>query len=116
YVIERCSGAGCSNYQPLTTVGAVLLYDDTGLSPSTAYGYRIVARDAAQNVSLTPATASATTQAPPDTQRPTTPGSPAAAAQNATTIRLTWTAASDNVGVVGYMIRRCAGSGCSNFA
>src|SRR6185436_11228086 len=27
-----------------------------------------------------------------------------------------WSAATDNVGVTGYRVERCAGSGCSNFA
>jgi len=116
YVIERCTGASCSNYAPLTTVGPVTLFDDTGLSASTTYGYRIVARDAALNTSLTPTTTSGTTQAPPDTSKPTQPGGFAASSQNATTIRLTWNASTDNVGVIGYMLERCTGAGCINFA
>src|SRR5205823_4762098 len=33
-----------------------------------------------------------------------------------TQVNLTWTASTDNVGVTGYMIERCQGTGCSNFA
>jgi hypothetical protein len=31
-------------------------------------------------------------------------------------INLNWTASTDNVGVASYLVERCAGSGCSNFA
>ena len=31
-------------------------------------------------------------------------------------VNLTWTAATDDVGVTGYRVERCSGSGCSNFA
>jgi chitodextrinase len=41
-----------------------------------------------------------------DTQAPTAPGSFAAAQASSSSINLTWTASSDNVGVTGYEIRR----------
>src|SRR5258705_10692652 len=31
-------------------------------------------------------------------------------------ITVTWNSSSDDVGVTGYLIERCAGAGCSNFA
>ncbi|MDQ1034228.1 mannan endo-1,4-beta-mannosidase [Streptomyces sp. V3I8] len=43
---------------------------------------------------------------PGDTQAPTTPGTPAASAVAATSVTLTWTAATDNVGVTGYDVVR----------
>ena len=30
-------------------------------------------------------------------------------------VNLSWTASTDNVGVTGYRVERCAGSGCTNF-
>ena len=42
----------------------------------------------------------------PDTQAPTTPGTPVASEVTASSARLTWTASSDNVGVTGYDIVR----------
>ena len=45
--------------------------------------------------------------APIDTEDPTTPGSPAAVASSSSQITLTWTAATDNVGVTGYRIDHC---------
>jgi hypothetical protein len=44
FAIERCSGAGCSNFAPLTTVGAnVKTFSNTGLAASTSYTYRVKA-------------------------------------------------------------------------
>jgi mannan endo-1,4-beta-mannosidase len=44
-----------------------------------------------------------------DTQAPTTPGTPTASAVAATSVTLTWTAATDNVGVTAYDIVRVSG-------
>ncbi|MFD2686534.1 cellulase family glycosylhydrolase [Streptomyces phyllanthi] len=46
---------------------------------------------------------------PADTQAPTAPGTPAASAVTATSVRLTWAAATDNVGVTGYDVVRVSG-------
>ncbi len=51
----------------------------------------------------------------PDVQPPTAPGSLIATGVSSTQIALSWTAATDNVGVVGYRIERCQGSGCAAF-
>ena len=61
YRVERCQGSGCSNFTQIsTTIGT--LYDDTGLSPSTSYSYRVRATDAAGNLSGYSNNSSATTQ------------------------------------------------------
>jgi len=51
-----------------------------------------------------------------DTQAPTPPGRLSASATSSTQINLTWTAATDSVGVTGYRIERCQGPNCANFA
>src|SRR5207253_2237020 len=86
------------------------------LAASTTYGYRVRATDAANNLGPYSGVASATTQAPPDTQPPTAPGTPTPTVVSASQIDLTWPAATDNVGVTGYFIERCAGAGCSTCA
>ncbi|MGW0568442.1 cellulase family glycosylhydrolase [Streptomyces tauricus] len=48
---------------------------------------------------------------PGDTQAPTAPGTPSASAVAATSVNLTWTAATDNVGVSAYDIVRVGGGG-----
>jgi chitodextrinase len=39
-----------------------------------------------------------------------------ATAQSSSQINLSWTAATDNVGVTGYRVERCQGAGCSSFS
>jgi hypothetical protein len=48
-----------------------------------------------------------------DTTPPSIPTTLTATAQSATSITLTWAASTDNVGIAGYDIRRCSGSGCT---
>jgi chitodextrinase len=114
YRVERCSGVSCTAFaqigKPTTTT-----YSDTGLTASTSYSYRVRATDAAGNLSAYSSTVSATTQAPPDTQAPTVPSGLTATAVSSSQINLSWAASTDNVGVTGYRVERCAGAGCSNF-
>jgi outer membrane protein assembly factor BamB len=51
-----------------------------------------------------------------DTTPPTQPGTLSANAVSASEVDLSWGASTDNVGVTGYRIERCQGSGCTNFA
>ena len=72
YRVERCQGAGCSNFvQVATPTGAS--FNDTGLAAATSYSYRVRAADAAGNLSGYSSVQSATTQAGPDTQPPSVP-------------------------------------------
>jgi chitodextrinase len=114
YRIERCSGASCSTFAQIAT-SASASYSDTGLTAATAYTYRIRATDAANNVSSYSSTASATTSAPADTTAPSAPTGLSATASSSTQINLSWAASSDDVGVTGYLVERCQGSGCSTF-
>lgn len=42
FQIQRCQGAGCTNFSLLTTVGAnVTSYNNTGLTAGTSYRYRV---------------------------------------------------------------------------
>ena len=88
----------------LVTTTTSLTFTDTGLSPSTTYGYEVRAIDAATNAS-TPATASATT-ATLDTTAPTTPTGVSATKGKGRRVDVRWNAASDNVAVTGYWVYR----------
>ena len=79
YRIERCQGAGCSNFVQIATTSATT-YPNTGLSASTSYSYRVRAQDAVPNVGHYSNTVSATTVAPPDTEPPSAPGTLSATA------------------------------------
>jgi hypothetical protein len=115
YQIERCQGPGCSSFAQIAPTGATTTsYDDTSVGGSTSYGYRVRAVDGAGNLGPYGNTAAATTPTA-DTTPPTAPTGLAATAVSATRVDLSWTAASDDVGVTGYRIERCSGAGCSSF-
>jgi hypothetical protein len=61
--------------------------------------------------------ASAPVPPPPstDTTPPSTPSSLTANAVSSTSVNLSWTASTDNVGVTGYRVERCQGAACSDF-
>jgi fibronectin type 3 domain-containing protein len=114
YLVERCQGAGCNTFTQITNQAGTS-FNDTGLTASTSYSYRVRATDAAGNLSGYSNTATATTLTP-DTTPPTAPSNLLATAASSTQINLTWTASTDNVGVTGYLVERCQGAGCINFA
>ena len=114
YLVERCQGAGCTNFAQIATPSGTT-YNDTALSVGTAYSYRVRATDGTGNLSPYSNVASATTQSV-DTQPPTAPSNLTATAINGSQINLGWTASTDNVGVTGYLIERCQGAGCTSFA
>ena len=76
-------------------------YGFSGLTCGTSYTLGVEAYDTAGNASGT-ATVSASTAACPDTTPPSTPTGLATTVVGQTSITLSWTASSDNVGVTGY--------------
>lgn len=80
----------------------------TGLTASTAYSMTVRAKDAAGNVSAASTALSVTTSAGADTTAPSAPTGLTSSAITATSFTLTWTAATDNVGVTGYDVFRNA--------
>lgn len=78
----------------------------TGLTASTTYTFNVKAKDAAGNASANSNTVSVTTLAPvPDTTAPTAP-TLSASGTTATSTNLSWSGATDNVGVTGYDVYR----------
>ena len=114
YRIERCEGAGCSNFAEIA-LGTSTSHMDVGLNPSTSYSYRVRAADAVPNVGPYGNTATAVTLTPPDTEAPSAPGALSATPFSTSRIDLTWGAATDNVGVTLYRVESCTGTGCSDF-
>ncbi len=115
YLIQRCQGASCTGFAQIGT-STTNSYTDTGLTASTSYSYKVEATDAAGNLSGFSSTATATTSAAPDTTPPTAPTALSASVASPTQINLSWGASTDNVGVTGYLMERCQGSGCSSFS
>jgi hypothetical protein len=112
FKIERCTGAGCSNFAQIAAVGAnVTSYSNTGLTASTSYSYRVRAYNAAGDSDYSN-TASAVTQAAP--ALPAAPTNLFATVASKSQINLSWTDHADNE--TGFLIERCKGSTCTNFA
>lgn len=116
YRVYRCQGAGCTN---LTQIGQINSPEThvtlIGLQPSTSYTHAVRAVDAQTNFSEFSNLATAVTLTEPDTVPPTVPTGLVASPIDASTIKLTWTASTDDVGVWAYEIERCTGPGCANF-
>ena len=115
YRVERCLGASCTSFAQVATPTGTS-FADSGLTAGTSYRYRLRAVDAAGNLSGYSTVASASTTVATDTQAPTVPSNPAAAANGSSAINLNWTTSTDNVGVAGYRVERCLGASCTSFA
>src|SRR5215475_12480900 len=90
-----------------TQVGtsAATSFTVTGLAPSSTHTYTAQAVDAANNVSAASNAVTVTTDPPVvDTTAPTAPTNLSVASKTSTTVSLSWTASTDNVGVTGYRI------------
>jgi hypothetical protein len=110
YLVQRCEGAGCTNFAQVGA-SATTTYNDTGLTASTIYGYRVRASDAAGNVGPFSNVASTITQGPP-----TAPGNLTATPASMVQVTLNWTASASSFGLANYIVQRCQGAGCTNFA
>ncbi|PJE64651.1 MAG: hypothetical protein COU90_02305 [Candidatus Ryanbacteria bacterium CG10_big_fil_rev_8_21_14_0_10_43_42] len=95
--------------------GTTQTYVIAGLNSSTRYYAVLRSQDAQSNVSLVSNNVNFITLAPADTTPPSAPGALTAIAASVSRIDLAWSASSDNVGVTGYRVERCQGSGCSSF-
>ena len=101
------TGYGVSN--GASSVGSTpsTSYTVAGLTCGTGYTFSVDAVDAAGNRSTKASIAATTTACPvPDTTPPTAPPNLAKVGSTATTITVSWNAASDNIGVVGYSTYR----------
>ena len=91
-------------------------FTNTGLAASTTFRYQVRAVDAAGNTSAVSNTVTAATQGGGgDTQAPTAPSNLAAPSTTSSSISLSWSASTDNVGVTGYQILRAPGASGGTF-
>jgi chitodextrinase len=95
------AGYGVYKSGTLAASPAGMSYTLTGLSCGTSYTVAVDAFDAAGNRSAK-TTITTSTAACPDTQAPTAPSGVTPATRTATSISISWTASTDNVGVAGY--------------
>jgi chitodextrinase len=101
----RVAGYQIFRNNKLVGTGSGTQFNDSGLSASTAYSYQVLAFDAAGNQSARSASLSITTLAP-DAIPPGAPGTPIAGTTTASSIALSWAAATDNYGVAEYQVHR----------
>ena len=111
-MVQRCQGAGCANFAQIAALTGTS-YSDTGLLASASYSYRAQAVDTGGNTSTFSNTSTGATQAPPP---PTAPGNLTATTVSASQINLSWTASTSGIGIADYVVQRCQGAGCTNFA
>lgn len=76
----------------------------TGLTEGTAYTFSVKARDDAGNTSASSNTVNVTTQSAVDTEVPSAPANLSYSSVAQTSLNLSWSAASDNVGVDHYIV------------
>ena len=112
YLVERCQTAGCSNFVQVGT-STTTTYNDTGLTGSNSYSYRVRATDAASNLGPYSSTATASTPA----ATPSAPSNLTATAASSTQVNLSWTVSTEVGGTISkYLVERCQGTGCTTFA
>jgi fibronectin type 3 domain-containing protein len=80
-------------------------FTDTTVTALNTYAYSLIATDARGNTTSSESK-SVTTPEAPDTSAPSTPSNVAAKAVSTSQINLSWTASTDNKGVVNYIITR----------
>jgi chitodextrinase len=90
----------------LVGISATTTFTSGSLSPSTTYSFSVKARDAAQNLSVASTAVSVTTPAASDVTPPSAPSNLTGFASSSTQVSLSWTASTDNVGVVEYLVFR----------
>jgi len=111
FTLQRCQGAGCSDFVQIGTVGAnATSYQDQAACAATEYGYRA---KATYSVSSGLPDSGYSTVATVVTPSPVPPGGLSALPASENRINLTWT---DNPDETGFRIERCQGEGCTDFS
>jgi len=105
---DNIAVTGYDVYQGATLVGSTsnTTFTVTGLTATTTYTFTVKAKDAAGNASVASNAVTVTTLTPvPDTIAPAAPIL-SASGTTSTTTNLSWTGATDNIGVTGYNVYR----------
>lgn len=102
YDLYRQDPAASSRAYLATVTPENLSYSDPTALSGVAYVYSVDTRDQAGNV----ATGTAPAMGAPDTSPPTVPTNVSAVSPGGTSVNLSWTASTDDVGVTGYKVFR----------
>lgn len=110
--VGRCTGATCSNFVDIGTVGAgVTSYTDNTVQAATSYRYRVVAYNGTTNSTSYPVAAVTTPSTPITLVAPT---NLLASVVSGNQVKLEW--ADNSTGEDGFKVERCLGETCTNFA
>jgi Predicted xylanase/chitin deacetylase len=110
FSIERCQGAGCTNFAFRSTVAAnAVSFTDTNLTSNTLYRYRIRAYRGADYSSYANTVDITTPVSPPSIAAP---ANLTATVLTGNKVRLNWVDASNNES--GFKIERCLKATCTN--
>ncbi|MBB5874299.1 lysophospholipase L1-like esterase [Allocatelliglobosispora scoriae] len=110
YEIERCQGSACTAFAQVGTA-TTTAFADSGLTAATGYRYRVRATNtagASPYSGITAVTTGAAGQLPG-----TISGAVTASGVTATSLTVSWTAAT---AATSYQLERCTGSACTGFA
>jgi hypothetical protein len=111
FLIERCQGAGCSNFAWLDARGPdITTLIDANVTAGQSYSYRVRASNADGYSAYSN---TATILVPGDGAPPAAPSNLSAKGITRGQIKLTWTNNDSNQD--GVKIERCQGQGCTNF-
>jgi carboxypeptidase T len=111
FEIERCIGAGCSDFAQIATVGEnVTSYSNTGLTASTSYSYRVRAYNSAGDSNYSNVSTAVT---PEVLFLPVAPSNLTATVVSKSQINLSWVDNATNES--GFYIERCTGAKCTSF-
>jgi chitodextrinase len=112
YLVERCQGINCASFAQIGTT-ANTANNDTGLTASTSYSYRVRAQDTSGNLGPYSAVASLLMPA----AIPSLPSNLTTTSPSNTEIDLSWTASTETGGAISnYLVERCQGANCTSFA
>jgi hypothetical protein len=104
YKVERCQGAGCTNFAQIASNVLTLFYNDSGLSAGTTYRYQIRGTNTDGDGPYSGIGTQITV--------PAAPLAPTFSNITADAMRVNW---SSVTGADSYKVERCQGAGCSTF-
>ncbi|MFS1511409.1 glycosyl hydrolase [Chengkuizengella sp. SCS-71B] len=81
-------------------------YTDNGLTANTTYSYTVIAKDGAGNSSTASSAVQGTTDQSNDQTPPSQPGNVVVTGTTSDSVSLSWSASTDNEGVIGYEVYR----------
>jgi serine protease AprX len=111
YEVQRCTGAGCSGFNQVASLGAgVTSWTDTSVGAEATYGYRV---RAVRNGTHSAYSETAYVTTPAASSAPSVPTGLTATAVSASQITVSWSYSGS--GPEAFTLQRCEGKRCTSF-